>query len=642
MSGHRKYWLMVVIILFTVCFITIPRLDWDGLWYDEVYSVMNAGGVHYGPLSPVGIWHQVIAEDPYQAVGYPNVLAVWGILVGWTELATRYSSLLFALLAIAVTYRLGKTVASPSVGIVAALILGISTFFIHYAHELRAFTLVAFFSALLLLCYIRLLQSTKFELRWARIGYVVAGVGILYTHYFGAMLLIGLGIYHLLFVRKSRVWWRIVGLNIIVTVLFVPQLVAFLQGLQSYDPENVAGTALNYRGVIAHFIYYIGNNAPVLVALGLIGGVWAAKENKNARMIVGVTLFSLIALLVANEVLQIIEPSRLRYVVFLFPVFAVWIATGLVYCGNWLAKRLQPQYPSLAAIVVIVLPIIWFANGLYANYLPEFTDSIEGTYSPRLRTINNVLQQEGTAEDLLAFYNGTSQQAWYMRIPLDYGMSGVPMPTMMTSALFDTDADNREWAREQIAQAERIWYAVNRTIPINDIYETFLLYLEGDYSLCRTYLYTTELSLQLYTREPAHCPDAQPLLTFGEDFTLTGYQQEWHDTTLTLYLGWDIAESIPPDTYSLALHITEHDKSDEVAAQADIAFEAQSFASMRVDIDVSHLTSAQYHIWLTVYNWQTGERLQGVDFRTGREGERLPVKSFFWFASANSRRSASL
>ena len=65
----------------------------------------------------------------------------------------------------------------------------------------------------------------------AQAGLLLGSIGLLYSHYFGSLVLPVLGLFHLLFVPKERRWWRtvlLVGLAALVAAL---QLPGFLNGL---------------------------------------------------------------------------------------------------------------------------------------------------------------------------------------------------------------------------------------------------------------------------------------------------------------------------------------------------------------------------------------------------------------------------
>lgn len=601
--------LWVVPLLLLVVALVVPRLGWDGLWYDELYSVANAGGAHFGPYSPAGIWERVVTEDPYQALGYPYTLAVWGAFAGWTEVATRTLSLLFALLALAVSYRLGREVASPLAGFFAALVIGLSSFFVLYAHEVRAFTMVAFFAALTLWSYARLLKAGAALPRREQALFVLGGVGLLYAHYAAAMLLMGLGLYHLLFVKKKRAWLQITGLALLMGVLFIPQAAAFLEGLTRYDPASVEGAPLSALGVVAALFAYISNNALLLAGAGfLAGAVFAVREAAALRMVIVVSLVSLLVLLLANEVLQILEPARLRYAVFLWPPLAVWLGAGLAALVQWARRRLPA--PILGRAVLVALSALWLAHGLVAYNDAAFTEPIAGDIVPRLRTTHNVLSAHGSEHDLFAFYNATTQEAWYIRLGLEYITAELPMPTIFTASLYDINPEHRAWAAGQLAASQRVWYGVNRTIALNDVHDDFLALLDEEgFVFCETFIAEHDASLALYARTEAFCP-GDPTMHFGEAYDLHGYDLSHEGDTLRVQLGWE--QHVAADLYSAGVYVMP---AGQVAlrAQADSGFSEGAFVPMTLSVDLSDLDPGTYDVWLAVYDWRTGERLLGQD-----------------------------
>jgi uncharacterized membrane protein len=154
------------------------------------------------------------------------MLAGWGHLLGWTEFGGRVLSLLIGMLAIATTYRLGKTLTDRAVvGLAAAAALGTGVFFVNYLHEMRGYTLYTWLSSMCIWCYWRLLTR---RLNLVNQGvFVLSAIALLYTQYFAAITLIGIGVYHLLFASGKKAfpsgrWWRIVWLLVIVWVSVVP------------------------------------------------------------------------------------------------------------------------------------------------------------------------------------------------------------------------------------------------------------------------------------------------------------------------------------------------------------------------------------------------------------------------------------
>lgn len=611
MKHLRRRWLWMLPILLLLVAISGPRLVWDGLWYDELASVANAGGAPNDPsLGPAGIYARIVTDDPYQALGYPYALALWGNLAGWSEVATRWLSTLLGALALALTFQLGRVVAGGRVGFVAALLLSVSSFFVLYAHEVRAFTLVAALSALFLLSYARLLQQRRSG--WAALWFVLSGIGLLYAHYAAAMLLVGVGVYHLLFAPKNRRWLELVGLALLVSISFLPQVPAFLAGYGSYSPAAVSEPPLDTLGVIGTLGHYFSNGALPLLALLLLAGAWTAWRHAGLRMVVGTSLLSAAVLLLANVALEILEPARLRYGIFLWPGLAIWCAAGLVALGDmvtgWLAARTGAVWVRRAAWGV--LPVLWLGLSALALAQHDYTDAIDGVTMPRLRAVENTLEVQGASNDLFAYDSGDSQEAWYSRDSLDYITYELPMPFLFTATLYDPAREsNRTWAAAQIAGAERVWYGRNRFVtPPADGPDFEADLAEAGFIFCDDYVQQPDASLSLYARSVAWCMDGEALATFGEGATLRGYGLTQNDESLTLELGWALGEAFDEARYSVGAYLMPSGEVN-LLAQGDEGFDAPRYDAQQITIGTRELTTGDYDLWLAVYEWESGQRL---------------------------------
>ena len=158
-------------------------------------------------------------------MGWPLLLFVWVRIAGWSELATRVLPLLRrpAGTRRGCTAR-GNDFFSPKAGLIAVLLLAASMFPQTNMLHARAFPMAMLFGALCFWSYWHVaLRRRRPGLR-AQAGLLLGAAGLLYSHYFGALLLPALGLYHLLFVPKNRRWWRpvtllgLAGLTAIVSV----------------------------------------------------------------------------------------------------------------------------------------------------------------------------------------------------------------------------------------------------------------------------------------------------------------------------------------------------------------------------------------------------------------------------------------
>ncbi|MGB7342473.1 MAG: glycosyltransferase family 39 protein [Phototrophicaceae bacterium] len=606
---HQLHWAWLVPMLCLFTALVGSHLDEDGFWYDEVFTVRNAGGAAYSEPSLGALYASIQADDPYQAIGYPLVIAAWGALVGWSEFALRVSAFLFAAIAIAISYRLGRdTTHSSATGVLSALIFGFSTFTVHYAHELRAFTFITIFSGLLLWSYARILQKPS---PWAYAVFILAGVGLLYAHYYAAMLLIALAAYHLLFVPKNRNWLWIPLCGVLMALTFVPQLPAFLEGFTRFDAGNVEGVAMPPLLVIDSLLYYIGNGLNIITLLLMFIGIFVAyQQQSQLRMVVSIAIFGTAILILSNQALNILEAARLRYAIFLWIPFAVWLAAAILFVSQYLASIIRQKHARIALLMLI--PILWFSNAILANLNSDFNASIAGTETPRLRSITQILRADGSQSDLFAFYNGTSSQAWYIQDTLSYSTWNIPMPTITTASLYDINEATRAWASEQIASSQRVWYGANRTFGLNQVHDDFVAMMNATFIVCDTPLMNADLSLVLYARSHVYCNQDDLAGSIQiENFTLVDYIVFSDADTIITQLAWRLDESVQPDSHSVSIQI--QDTSGDVVASQDVGIPYDRFVPMQITVDRRDLSAGEYRIFLVLYNWQTGERLSNSE-----------------------------
>ena len=83
------------------------------------------------------------------------------------------------------------------------------------------------------------------------------------------------------------------------------------------------------------------------------------------------------------------------------------------------------------------------------------------------------------------------------------------------------------------------------------------------------------------------------------------------DGLLQVWLGFTVFSDVPPQTYSLALHLL--DGAGQVRAQVDQGLPDVGRSCRYFEIPVADLPDDEYALHAAVYNWQTGERLESVD-----------------------------
>src|SRR5439155_21211529 len=100
--------------------------------------------------------------------------------LGGGEVAVRWPYALAGALTIPALYALGKGLARPRVGLLAALVFTLSPFAVWYSQEARQYAFLMLFSTLQMLFAYRLVSGGG---RWDWLGLAAASVANLYTAY---------------------------------------------------------------------------------------------------------------------------------------------------------------------------------------------------------------------------------------------------------------------------------------------------------------------------------------------------------------------------------------------------------------------------------------------------------------------------
>lgn len=112
-----------------------------------------------------------------------QILARWTGLIDYSLFFLRLPSLWFGVLGVALLYRLGRSLAGPQAGLLAALLLALAPLHVGYSQEVRGYAALAFGALLLFFCLEGILRDGGWRY-W--LGYSLAAILTPYAHLFGA------------------------------------------------------------------------------------------------------------------------------------------------------------------------------------------------------------------------------------------------------------------------------------------------------------------------------------------------------------------------------------------------------------------------------------------------------------------------
>ena len=597
-------WLLALLPLLLAAALTVPLLAVDAYNGDEPASLLPAGINRSGPLSLVDVWSSVNAR---QALGWPTLLAIWGRLVGWSEVAVRALPLFAGCLTLAWVYRIGRDLLAPRAGLLAALLLSTSVFFLSYMIHARSFTLVSLFTTLSIWSYWRMVLHPRSPGRAAQAGLVLGSASLLYMHYFCALFLPVLGLFHLIFVPRNRRWWQTVYLLVLATLLAMLQLPGFLQGLNdTADKESLHNRALPAPELVSHFVRNLTNGlidpSPPLNVLLLISLTLAlllvvplrlrGVIRINSLWLLAITSLGVLALMIAiNEIGQVIVDNRIRYLMPLWPLVALLVGAGL-----W---HLASKHRRLVAALLA----LWLITGVWLTLATEFRyETGFFFHSDFHRFIRAASEHVPASELLIMDFEVVNRNE---RLVNARNLDG-PWDT-----LYRYREDPYETIRPVHTAYPFLWllYRTKDRVSVADLPH------ELGRVFCERALDEWGLILERYALHSVeNCPDRPVHLQFDRDIQLTAPEITLLDGLMRLDAHFRSEDDYLLSRYSLAVHVV--DQSGERVAQGDTGVGPGAIVPLRSEIDVSTLPRGEYELRVALYDWQTGERLNARDPET--------------------------
>ncbi|MGE3908960.1 MAG: glycosyltransferase family 39 protein [Chloroflexota bacterium] len=274
MASDRLTSVAVGAILLVALGLRLFLLTGQSLWYDEGVSAYMTPRT----FAEIAAATSVDIHPPL----YYWLLATWAAAFGQGEAALRSLSVVFGTLTVWVTWKLGQLVAGRATGLAAATLLAVSPLAVQYSQEVRMYAqagLLAAASSWAGLALLRALTggtASRRQFTLLSLAYGLLAGALLYTHYYGTLVVAAQQVFAGLALLTSR-RWRIVpwwGLaSGLAAALFLPWLPVALRqtgyypGLGSPHPAwalvldafnvlsiGIATTRFGFRAGLAPFL----------------------------------------------------------------------------------------------------------------------------------------------------------------------------------------------------------------------------------------------------------------------------------------------------------------------------------------------------------------------------------------------------
>ena len=322
----RQQKLILIGLIALAFLLRLYQLGRESLWFDEALSTWFA-------LQPLDLSiHSMLEEGLHHSPLFYILLRPFATS-NFSEFAVRLLPALLGVLGVPLLAQLGRLVASPRVGLIAATLLVINPFHVWYSRETRMYSLLFVAAVGAMYFFARSVLHKSTMQSWLGLAFCTA-VGI-NAHHFAFFIPTVQFIYILVTFRQNHsllVKWT--AAQVLVGLLYVPWLLVVLDWGQFYG----ASAAPNYQPTIFDFAatvwnFSIGYTQDVTAYVIVVLGVFLVTLFAGLRRLNQAKLLLLIWLLVPPVVAFGIS-FRLglyldRYLMVAFPAFLLLVAIGM-------------------------------------------------------------------------------------------------------------------------------------------------------------------------------------------------------------------------------------------------------------------------------------------------------------------------
>ncbi len=609
-----KHLFAMTLILLLASAIGGAGLNADVIWADELYSVTFMGAFD-PPYSLSQVMESLTALSPDHVPLYYLLGAAWSRLVGWSQLAMRYFSLLAGVMMIAWLYRFVRDNIGRRTAIVAAFVMATNTFVMIYFHELRGYTLLLLFIIIHSWLYWRLIRHEKPSLQMWGLFVALATV-ILYTHALGLVMLIALGAAHLLVEGwSSRSKIVLAGWAAALGLLF-PYLPTIVSGGYKWGETESALLATELAEPV---IALLTNGLGVLalpLALILAYQMWRKRNSTISSLVLLAAIYSAL-ILVASWLFDLITLSRIRYFLVLWFPCMILIA----YSVSAFSRSLK---------IVIVILAVWALAGLHfgrSGQIREYATFGKRTWQyPPLHEYTSRLQGKVRPGDYLVGFsaslsvneNGIGLDVGIADYYLDaqLGIDGVFLHTNLRRYRLEEDLRSILEAHPLILLAHD-----PSNVPLN--YARTLATVQDVFASCNLLVDEQTLSIRRYAHPVMGCDHEAAPIKYDNDIKVVDRAVRFDPDVESIesLIWWDVPDEAMLEEYNISLQIITSDGRN--VRQTDRHLNDKIVPWSVINMSTDDLPSDSYQLVLILYHREHLAKVAGIDLRSATASKIL-------------------
>jgi len=542
--SYRWWW--AIPIVFLAFIIGVTNL-YDGLVSQAEVNSLRHIALHHQPetKSIPEILNSIVTLSPQHAPLYFITLKYWYSAFGADPGIIRLFSIFCGVLTVAMVYRLGTTLGGKRVGLYAGLFIVSSWAFMYYIHEIRQYAFLLFVSSGAIWCYWRIVtyKGRVPILYW--VGLFVFSAMSIYIHYFGILGLMGIGVYHVLFVRKNMRWATVVLVEGLAGLVFLPWLTIMVTGMQTMP--DLSDRALSPLNVLYELLFFHSNGLWfVLLGLLLVVGWRYRKLSNGQRFAVIVLLSMVLAIFGIHQMRPILFEGRLRYIIIFLPMIAIVAGIGLAQLG-----RLQR--------LVMLVPIALFVSGMVfvrSDILHDYT-GLDRTppYDEILRQIDTL---PGMYEPLVSLGSDEDNTVVSFQVRDYYGkLTSRRILHYNDTKPLGTFGDTLRDVTDKSVGFWLLYWSQRVALDEMQLYQEAV---RVGYQSCGIYRQEDSLELHLMLKNTISCDvvGGSPLAIYDNGSRLSGVWTEVNEDILDVFVWWD---DIPFEQYGVSLQVFDSDNN---------------------------------------------------------------------------------
>lgn len=321
-------------------FLRVYNLGATSLQSDEIFTAVRARS------NLASIFVKTAEEAGFGYAPIDRLFVHFALYFGEGEFVIRFPSVIFGLLSIWLIYRVGKAFFNENIGLIGSFLLSLSTLHLEYSQEARYYAYVVFFFLASLLFYYDLLK--KLRIKYLLLFIVTVFGGVL-SHLTSLIFLIVQILFALTVWLKEGgrtskwasgrhycVMVSIGGIFFTLLLCYLRDYLSLLKAIRiDYSPDLLALASYTAVKLSGGSGWILG----VYLSFFILGFWVVTKKYRLEAILLTILLF------LPPVLLFFVRPVgytfHIRYVIFVLPVYLLFVAVGLDFFSGYLRKMAE-------------------------------------------------------------------------------------------------------------------------------------------------------------------------------------------------------------------------------------------------------------------------------------------------------------